>query len=155
MVVPCGNLKVFPPRAWLFLGQFKSFLLMGHEKLLRANHVLIGARALVAQGYVPQKTNTCKISCNLIFPYEFRLNCFQLQSCRFSGDLSNNRSQNLYKNEHEMVIVAKRFGTYLSLENLGLFEEEVHCSSGKFPFLFKEFIFFLVKVVFWGTLFAP
>jgi hypothetical protein len=82
-----------------------------------------------------KKQIRAKFCAILYFSYEFGLNCFQLQSCSFSQDLSNNRSQSFYKNEHEMVIVAKRFGTYVSLGNLSPFGKKVHCSSEKFHFL--------------------
>jgi len=45
MVVPYGNFKKNSWGAWMFAWQFKSFLLMGHEKLLKANYVLRGTRA--------------------------------------------------------------------------------------------------------------
>jgi len=33
-----------------------------------------------------------------------------------------------------MTIIVKIFGTYVSLRNLGLSLEKVHCSPGKLPF---------------------
>jgi hypothetical protein len=53
-----------------------------------------------------------------------------------------------------MVIVAKRFGTYVSRGNLALLGRKFIVHQGSFLFV-EELIFFLVKVVFWGTSFAP
>jgi hypothetical protein len=55
-----------------------------------------------------------------------------------------------------MIVIAKRFGTYVSQWNLGLFLGKVHCSPRKVPFslgklgpfpkenslLYKEVVFF-------------
>ncbi len=143
MVAPCSNLKPFSPMAWLFPRQFKSFLLMGHEKLPEANHVLrgLGVKLPKEELCSAKKQMHVKLRVILYFSYEFGLNCFQFQSCSFSRNLSNNRSQGLYKNEHEMVIVPKRFGTYVFVRNLSPFGEKVHCSWRKFPFIQKTYIF--------------
>jgi hypothetical protein len=45
-----------------------------------------------------------------------------------------------------MVMVAKRFGTYVFLGNFALF-------LGKLPF--EELLLLLVIIIFWGTSFAP
>jgi hypothetical protein len=37
---------------------------------------------------------------------------------------------NLYKDIYEMVVVAKRFRTYVFSRYLGFSRKEVHCSSG-------------------------
>jgi hypothetical protein len=110
---------------------------------------------------------------NFVQSYSFHMNldwiAFNYKVVAFFETFSNNRSQSLYKNEHEMVIVAKRFGTYVSLRNLGPFGEKVHCSSRKFPFLWGIYIFpresyflgnficslkkqyyFLGKLIFWS-----
>jgi hypothetical protein len=41
---------------------------------------------------------------------------------------------NIYKNKHEMIMIVKIFGTYVSSGNLGLSSRKVCCSSGKLPF---------------------
>jgi hypothetical protein len=41
---------------------------------------------------------------------------------------------NIYKNKHEMIMIAKTFETYVSSGNLGLSLRKVHCSLRKLPF---------------------
>jgi hypothetical protein len=40
----------------------------------------------------------------------------------------------IYKNKHEMIIITKRFGSYVSLRNLIFALWKVHCSLRKVPF---------------------
>jgi hypothetical protein len=70
----------------------------------------------------------------IILSYEFWLKCIQLQSCNSSQGCSNDRSQDYIK-ETEMVMVAKRFKTYVFLENLGLSLGKFIIPWGSCPFL--------------------
>jgi hypothetical protein len=39
---------------------------------------------------------------------------------------------------YEKIVIAKKFGTYVSLKNFGFFSGEVHCSPGKLAFLEEQ-----------------
>ncbi len=43
-------------------------------------------------------------------------------------------SHKMYKIKHEMIMIAKKFGIYVSPWNLSLSLEKVHCSLKKLPF---------------------
>jgi hypothetical protein len=79
--------------------------------------------------HVPTRSKCNELCVIITFAFKFWLKCF-LQSCSFIWDLSNERLQvYIYK---EMIVKAKRFGTYVSSGNLGF-------SRGKF-------------IVSWGTI---
>jgi hypothetical protein len=60
----------------------------------------------------------------------------------------------IYKNKYEMVMVAKRFGTYVFLGNLGLSSMKIHLLIEEVVFFLEE-IFLLMKIVFGRISFAP
>jgi hypothetical protein len=39
-----------------------------------------------------------------------------------------------------MVVITKKFGTYVSLRNLDLSPKKIHCTLGKMPFSQEKFI---------------
>jgi hypothetical protein len=53
---------------------------------------------------------------------------FQLQSCDYLWDLSIDRSQAYMK--YEIIMIAKSFGTYVSLGNLCISIGKMHCPQG-------------------------
>jgi hypothetical protein len=59
----------------------------------------------------------------------------------------------MYKNKNEMTMIVKRFGTHISLGNLGLSLGKVHCSQGKLAFPQKNNHVFREKEInlLWGT----
>jgi hypothetical protein len=54
-----------------------------------------------------------------------------------------------------MVVIAKIFGTYVSLGNLGLSMGKIHRSPRKLHFYWGTFFIPYTQVVFGGTLFVP
>jgi hypothetical protein len=73
---------------------------------------------------------------------------FQLHNCSSSRNLFQWLVTSLYKNEYEMVMVAKIFKTYVSSEYFGPSLKKVNQSMGKLSFSFRKFSHSLWKLLF-------